>query len=558
MIPPIEARRITGPHLLGDRPGAGLDVALAPEESGRVAAWEDAARRLLTLVGWHDETTAVRRFHAGANLFVSAPLDGLYAATDLAELAWESAGGALSADAVAQLRDRIARERNPALLALEREARRRGLTFLHDDDGVSVGSGRGVRVWDEDGIPDPAGIDWSGVSDVPIGLVTGSNGKTSTVRLAAAMAREAGHTPGYTTTDGVAVGREIILPTDYAGPMGARVALRDPRVTMAILETARGGILRRGLAVRRADAAVVTNIAEDHFGDFGVGSLEDLLAAKLVATRVVPRGGAVILNADDPLLRRSGRTMASVTWFSRSGRIPDEPRQLVREGDELVRYDGGRRPIATLDDVRRATGAAAGYEIENVLAAAALALALGVPESAVAPALRRFDPAADNPGRGTLLDLDGVTVLVDYGHNPHGIAALGDLLHSIPATRRLIVLGQAGDREDEAIADLARSALALRPDRVILKELGEYRRGRSPGEVRAILRTALLAGGYPADAVEDVESEVDAVRRALAWSRPGDLLILLVHENREAVLELLREAGATTPPRTLRDSSRSA
>ena len=544
----IEARRITGPHLLGDRTGAALDVPLGERDGELIEAWDAAARRLLRAVGWTDEATAVARFPGGAHLFVSAPSDSLYAATELAELAWrEAAGHRLDADAIERLRSQVARERNPALLALEREAARRGLTFLHDDDGVSIGSGHGVMIWSADALPSIRDVPWSHLDDVPIGLVTGSNGKTSTVRLAAAMAREAGHVPGFTTTDGVSVGRELVRPTDFAGPMGARIVLRDERVTIAILETARGGILRRGLAVRRAEGAVITNIAEDHFGDFGVASLEALLEAKLIVTRVVPADGAVILNAGDPLLRARGESLPEVTWFSREGKVPGANRQLVLEDGALIFYGERRTVIATLDDVPAAGAAPAPHEIENALAATALALSLGIPSEAIGAALRSFDPIADNPGRGTSLELDGIRIIVDYGHNPHGLAALGNVLASIPAKRRLILLGQAGDREDAAIADLAASALALEPDRVVLKELPTFRRGREPGEVRALLRRALIDRGFPGDGIDEAETETDAVERALAWARPGDLLVLLVHDERAQVLEILHRAGARAP-----------
>ena len=545
----IEARRITGPHLLGDRTGAALDVALGESDGELVEAWDAAARRLLRAVGWTDEATAVARFPGGAHLFVSAPSDSLYAATELAELAWhEAAGNPPDSAGIERLRGQVARERNPALLALEREAARRGLTFLHDDDGVSIGSGHGVMIWSADALPSLRDVPWGHLADVPVGLITGSNGKTSTVRLAAAMAREAGHVPGFTTTDGVSVGRELIRPTDFAGPMGARIVLRDERVTIAILETARGGILRRGLAVRRAEAAVITNIAEDHFGDFGVASLEALLEAKLIVTRVVPPGGAVILNAGDPLLRARGESLPRViTWFSREGKVRGAARQLVLEDGALVLY--GERPtiIAKVDDLPAAGAAPAPHEIENALAATALALSLGISPEAIGAALRSFDPIADNPGRGTSLELDGIRIIVDYGHNPHGLAALGNVLASIPAKRRLILLGQAGDREDTAIAELAASALALAPDRIVLKELANFRRGRAPGEVRALLRKALADRGFPVDAMDEAETEADAVERALAWARPGDLLVLLVHDERAAVLELLHRAGAKAP-----------
>lgn len=542
----VEARRITGPHLLGDRTGAALDVPLAETEGERADVWEAAARRLLGAVGWAGETTTVERFRGGARLFVSAPCDSLYAATELAELAWrEATGHPPDAAELERLRGRVARERNPRLLALEAEAVHRGLTFLYDDDGVSLGSGAGAMLWPADALPAPDDVPWARLSDVPVGLVTGSNGKTSTVRLAAAMARQAGHVPGYTTTDGVAVGREIILPTDFAGPMGARVVLRDARVTVAILETARGGILRRGLAVRRADAAVITNIAEDHFGDFGVDSLEALLEAKLVVARVLGDSGTLVLNAGDALLRARGASLPHVTWFSREGRVPGARREVVLDAGEIVAHGRGRRMIAALEDIPCAGSAPAPHEIENALAATALALALGVAPEAIRAALRGFDPIADNPGRGMPLELDGIRILVDYGHNPHGLAALGHVLASVPAERRLLLLGQAGDREDAAIADLAAAALALRPDRIVLKELANFRRGREPGEVRALLRRALMARGFAPDAIDDAETEPEAVERALAWARPGDLLVLLVHDERDQVLALLRDAGAT-------------
>jgi UDP-N-acetylmuramyl tripeptide synthase len=233
-----------------------------------------------------------------------------------------------------------------------------------------------------------------------------------------------------------------------------------------------------------------------------------------------------------------------VTWFSRGGPVRGAARQVCLEADTVVLHAEGRRVLAAIDDIRHATGATAPYEIENVLAASALALALGISETAIAPALRRFEPAVDNPGRGTVLDVGGTHVLVDYGHNPHGIQALRGFLDTIPARRRLVLLGQAGDRDDAAIAELAAAALALSPDRILLKELPTLRRGRGPGEVRAVLRKALLSSGLTEDALEDVETEVEAVERALAWAEPGDLLVLLVHEERSRVLERLREAAA--------------
>jgi cyanophycin synthetase len=565
LSPAPEARRLTGPHLLGDWTGAGLDVDLGADGPERLAEWRRQARRLLDAVGWEDQRIAAREFTGGANLAISAPLDVLYAATDVAEAAWAAATQVLAGEspdpaAVERLAERIARERNPRLLALAAAAESRGVTFLHDDDGVSIGSGTGCMLFDE-ALPSPATVDWSAAYDIPVALVTGSNGKTTTVRLAAAMAAAAGHVAGFTSTDGVVVGGEIVERTDFAGPMGARMVLRDRRVTLAVLETARGGILRRGLAVRRADAVAVTNIAEDHFGDFGVASLDDLAAAKLVTTRIIPDDGAVILNADDPTLAAHGASLGrDVTWFSldpaaapvRAALAAGRPAYLLQDDVLVIAREAGRVELVDVDELPAAAGGAARYNVANALAASAVAGALrardgspAIPVDAVRSALRRFGATpADNAGRGNLFELGGVRIVVDYAHNPHGLAALTQLAGTIPAERRLIVLGQAGDRTDDAIRGLARAAWELRPDRILLKELDAYRRGRPAGQVREILADELARLGVPLERVEHVQSEVEAARRALSWARPGDLLLLLCHEDRAGVTDYIATLSA--------------
>ncbi len=274
-----------------------------------IAAWRRSARRMLDALGWSGEQLAVRTYAGGASLAISAPPDALYAATDVNEWAWESALAevhgtpAEELDAAAdRLRAEIASERNPRLLALRDAARARGLNFLTDADLVSAGSGTGAVVWPAGSLPDPDTVDWGRVRDVPIALVTGSNGKTTVVRLSADMVEASGRVAGLTSTDAVQVGGMTLDSGDYSGPGGARLLLRRPEVETAILETARGGILRRGLEVEHADVAVVTNIADDHLGEFGIQSLPELAAVKMLAARAVKDSGAVVLNADDAML----------------------------------------------------------------------------------------------------------------------------------------------------------------------------------------------------------------------------------------------------------------
>jgi cyanophycin synthetase len=576
---PHEARRLTGPNLLSYHPGAVLDVTLggAAEETAdaeaMIAAWRRHARRMLDVLGWRDEELAVRRFASGASLFASAPIDALYTATDVVDWAWEAAGaaepdaGAFEA-AAERLRSAAAAERQPALLALRDAAAARGVAFLADDDLATVGLGAGSRTWPRGELPPPAAVNWAAVHDVPVALVTGTNGKTTTVRLTAAMLAAAGRTAGMTTTDYIAVGSTVLDAGDFSGPGGARILLRDRRVEAAVLETARGGLLRRGLALGRVTAAAVTNIAADHLGDYGVEDLAGLAEAKLLVTRAVAPEGRAVLNADDPELAAHGsRGPSPVTWTSLGpGLGPGLPADaridlaahlaaggdaVLLDGDKLVlaRGAGRREVVAALSEVPIAFAGAAPYNVANALAAIGLASALGVPVEAMAPGLAAVDNEGGiaNPGRGCLMEIDGLHVLVDYAHNPHGLAALLELAATLPAKRRLLLLGQAGDRDDEAIRDLARTAWQLRPDRVILKELPTMLRGRQPREVPAILEAELLRLGARREDLAYAGTELEAVSQALDWARPGDLLLLLVHTHRDEAMAMLRQRRAGSP-----------
>ncbi len=555
----LDSRRLTGPNLLLDRPGAVIDVALAPEEANAaVMAWTGQVRRMLDAVGWGGEEIAARLFPGGASLAISAPIDGLYAATDINDWAWDAAGDVLAgrrepdlAKARDVLRAEIAREANPALLALRDAAAARGVAFLADDRYASVGLGRGSRCWSLEALPDPQEIEWSAVSDIPVVMVSGTNGKTTTVRLLAAMVDAAERMAGVTSTDRVDVGGEVVEWGDFSGPVGARMLLRDRRVEVAILETARGGLLRRGLAVSRAAAAAVTNIAADHLGEFGIYDLPSLAAAKLVVSQAVGPDGRLVLNADDPVLVAAARRLeVPIVWFSLDAENPQVREALAAGGEAALLADGElvlargeeRRAVLRADAAPITFGGRAGHNVANALAAIALAAAIDLPVEAMAAGLKRLrNHPDDNPGRANLFERDGVRILVDYAHNPHGLAALLSIVRSLPPGRRILLLGQAGDRGDQALRDLARAALPFEADLIILKEMTEMLRGRPEGEVPVILEDELRRLGVPEERIEHADSELDGVRMALAAAREGDLLILLIHSQRAAALELIQE-----------------
>jgi cyanophycin synthetase len=565
----VDSRRLTGANILWSGPGAVLDVRVAPAESAAgVAAWRREVRTLLDALGWTASTLYTRVFDGGASLAFDGPIDALYAATEINECALERAVRSLGGQAnpplageVARLGALVAEEVEPPRLALQAAAAEHGVAFMWDDDHVSVGLGTGSRTYATGALPTPDAIDWDAVHDVPCALVTGTNGKTTTVRLLAAMASAAGHVPGFSSTDWVRVGDEVLDRGDWSGPGGARFVLRDRRTTIGLLETARGGMLRRGLAVERADVSAVLNVAADHLGEWGVGSIEALADGKFVVTSVAP---VAVLNADDPLVAERGRALEAagtheIVWFTLTpetsalnGHLEHGGRAALVVDDEFVLARGAdATTLCRVDEVAVALGGAARHNLANALAAAAIARELGIPDGAIAAALRSFGSHPDdNPGRLERFRVNGADVLLDFAHNPHGFAAILATARSMRPTRLAVLVGQAGDRDDESIRGLARETWRAEPDRVFVKELASYLRGREPGEIPGMIRDELLKCGAAAERIEDAGDELEAVRRALAWLEPGDVLVALVHGARDAARDLVVEAaGAVDPER---------
>jgi UDP-N-acetylmuramyl tripeptide synthase len=528
------------------------DIACLPDQAEALQkAFSDEVRHLHRQLKWSMPEFCSKPRIGGLSVAFDGPVDRLYAGIALAEEAWLrcSAPGKRSDEAEAEIETRAREEANPALLMLQQTAEQHQAPFLWDDDEVSVGQGGSAQIWPADTLPGPGEIDWSLARRIPIGLITGTNGKTTTARMCARIMDRAGHTVGLTSTEGIWINDLRLDDGDYAGPGGARMVLRHHEATAAILETARGGLLRRGLGVEQADAALITNIAADHLGDFGSRTLHELLEIKWIVSRAVRDRGTLALNADDPrLVEQAKAHPGRITWFSLD---PDKHGAEFRPEDGwLIRdHDGHRQRLCRIDEIPLAMGGAARHNIANALAAAALCSALGAGPEAIAAGLTSMQEK-DNPGRGNLYRLKGFSVFVDFAHNPAAMAAIASLTAALPARRRLLAFAQAGDRTDELLRESARGGWAMAPDRVIISELAKYARGRSPGEVFSILRDELLRCGCPAAEVIHVETELDALDQALAWAQPGDLLILLILADAPAVRERLAElaAAVSSPP----------
>jgi len=551
----LDARRLTGPNILWNRPGAILDIACTPAEADRLIPFCEAAlRRMLDAVGWNEQSICHIRCRGGVSIAISAPIDALYAASAIGEWAWasldEKFNGAAASDfnsAAADIRRAIAAEVNPRLLALQQAAAGHGVAFLWDDDEVSVGHGSTAGTWPFRDLPDPDRLDWSRYRDVPVAVVTGTNGKTTTVRIARHLLQAAGRNVGLSCTDWVSVNDEIIDRDDWSGPGGARMVLRQPGIDTAILETARGGLLRRGLGVAAADAALITNIAEDHLGDFGSQSLDELLNIKWVVSHAVEKRCRLILNADDALLAEKSKAYGgAITWFGLDPHNPMITNQVGAGGlafvcsqGDLVRLQGAsRQKICAAADIPITFAGAAMHNVANALGAAALCEQLGLSLAEIRSGLETMSQDA-NPGRSNLFGIDGFRVLVDFAHNPEAMQALFAMARAMPARRRVLCFGQAGDRTDQQIRELAQSAWSMGLDRVIISELEQYRRGRKPGEIFGIIRDELVSCGAQSDHVRYFEKEADSFAAALAWAEPGDLVVILDLGRRSNLQELL-------------------
>lgn len=552
-----DSRRLTGPNLLADGPGAVIDGTLEGVEPIRFRdAWRARIREALEAVGWGTETTSERVYRGGVTVFHSAPVDALYAATEVNEWAWASAAADVGAGsdpepmgrARGRLEALINEEANPRLIALQAAAAHHCVTFLTDDDDASVGTGTGALTWPVDALPDAAEVPWADVHDVPRVLVTGTNGKTTTVRMIDAIGRLAGRHTGFTCTDGIYVGGDLLDGGDWSGPGGGRAVLRDDRVELAILETARGGMLRRGLAVDRAQGALVTNVAADHLGEWGILTVDDVASAKLTVAKAVRHGAPMVVNADDDVLAGAARALGRpITWIAVdkaaavSAQMGAEDVAWVARDGWIVRLDGGTAvPIVETSAVPATLDGAAIYNVSNALGAAALAFASGFDDSAIAAGLTGFDSSPDSsPGRTNLFDVGGVKVLVDFVHNPHGFRAVGGLIKRLAPKRLGLMVGHAGDRDDLAILDVARAVWALGPERVAVKELTEYLRGRPPGEVPRIIHDEIVGLGAPPEMVSVHPDEVGAARDLFRWARVGDMLLLATQTHRESVLDLV-------------------
>lgn len=399
---------------------------------------------------------------------------------------------------------------------------------------------------------------------IPIYAVTGTNGKSTTARMLAHILRQDGRTVGLTTTSGVYVNSDLVMKADASGPRSARMVLRDPMVEAAVFEVARGGLLREGLAFDHCDVGAVTNIAPDHLGVKGIDTVQDLAWVKSVVVENVAPKGVSVLNTDDVLVARMRRRAGGrPAFFSLRGgptmapflreHIQHGGLAVVREmdgagGEIVVHQEGRRRLLMRAGEIPATLGGLAEFNVQNALAAAAMAIGGGASLQTVRLALATFGTSYEqNPGRLNIFDGHGFRVIMDYAHNPAGLMALRELLVKLrPTYRRQIgMVCVPGDRRDEDLRAMGEIA-AHTFDEIVLRE-DPGRRGRAEGEIIALMAEGAQRAGAEAQRLHRVPDELAAAEACMSMARPGDLVVLTPTEV-EAMWRHVLAFNATARP----------
>jgi cyanophycin synthetase len=399
-------------------------------------------------------------------------------------------------------------------------------------------------------------------SRVPIAAITGTNGKTTTARMLAHITKMAGYTPGVTTTDGVYINGQRTVQGDMTGPVSARMVLADPQIDIAVLETARGGLLRAGMGVNEVNVGAVLNVQPDHLGLKGIDTLEQLAEVKRVVIEVAT--DCAVLNADDALvLKMSGYTEAKHICY-----VTVNPQHtLVREhiraggracaleagvnGQMITLYDkNGHIPLLWTHLIPATLEGRATHNVQNAMFAASMAFSLGIKLDAIRQGLRTFDSTFfQAPGRLNIFNEHPFKVLLDYGHNAHAVAAIADLAQRLDVTgRRIVVLAGPGDRRDEDLIAIAR-AVAGRFDHYICRR-DDGLRDRKPDEVPRIQAAALREAGVREAAISIIPDEQEAITAALGMGQPGDLVLIFADALVRSWKQItkFKPAGAPTAP----------
>lgn len=551
--------RITGLHLLLDDTGAAAWLEFDAGDD-----WALLRTPLLERIhhacehaGFGKPPILEHHYDGGVALALNAQPDALY--TMCAVLEWATSEDVESGEFWDAILSEKQTEQRPRLNECHAWARSHGLPALDDEDAFTLGMGKHSTTWPLDSLPSDKELGEADGKEIPLAYLTGTNGKTTTTRMVARIAQMSSLKPGNTSSDGIIVDGQAIEEGDWTGPGAARMVLRHPEVDVALLETARGGLMRRGLVLPNAYVALVTNISADHLGQWGILDVHDLADAKLVVARALKPGGTLILNKDCPILvaafdrmDASFKENIDVVWFSTKENAETEGLAGWLEGEEIVLRTNDKTEFRlAVKSIPLTLGGTALHNIQNAIAAGLVALKLGLPTSGILEGLNSLKPNVDDSrGRSNLYTVDNKYLLLDFAHNPGGLKMMAELSKRWPAGGRYFLMGQAGDRTAALVEELAQEAVAIGLDHVVVKNLPKHSYERDPNEVAQSQVAALYKAGQKEGSVTHVPDEVEAAETLIDMAEEESLIFLIAHENVNGVMEMLerRKAVLATLP----------
>ena len=519
-------------------------------------------RKILDDVEWNDVPVHTRIYSRGIIIALPTEYDLTYAACKILSVAFDLVIPKYDqtpeldyAEELDYIKYVIEQERFITLRNIYREAQTRLLNFYMKENIVTIGSGLGVYTADinEIGFDD---VPWDKIYDIPTVMVTGTNGKTTTVRLASFISQHAGKVVGYCSTDWVMINGEVVSEGDLSGPNGNRTVMMNPLVDVAVLEVARGGIVKRGLATSHVNGAVVMNVSPDHLGVNGIDTVEDLAAAKFTVQHAVRDNGHNIINLDDGLSHAFiSKLPQAKAFFSQKLSVneiikfvvkPADYACFVEDNNFVVYRDKTKYIIAAVNDVDLTYNGIAKHNIENVLAAICLSIELGRNYAEITSGLLAFRNDEHNRGRFNMFDLKnapGSKILVDYGHNFASVDNMLKFARSISGdnTKITVLLGFSGDRKF-LVDGIAKSVVSNKIDNVIIKLFTSHLRGAEVGELAELMRERLLKRGFnEKNIVATVEQEMEALNFILSNVESDHLYILLCQDDAAEIIDVIKD-----------------
>ena len=560
MIDEGYSRRLVGPNLFFKETGTVLDVPLMRDREKLTELFYQEAHRILPELGWVDIKITHKFFNNGVRYAMIAPVDITMPACDVIDFIWlsvrqfvEQGSYKTIEEAKDELMNFILEDQNLTYRKLYDLAKSKGFNAFREKNKAFIGSGTGSYEFNlvNDDIDS---IDWSKVYDIPAVIVTGTNGKTTTVRLTDFICRFAGKLTGYTSTDWVKVNNELIDEGDYSGPTGHQFVLTNKKVEVALLESARGGLLKRGLIESYVNAAAVTNVSADHLGEDGIETVAELAEAKSIVFRTMGKDSHAIINLDNSYMKeRFDNLNCNKIFVTQKPNEHDMEYYLAKadyacivEGGKFVWIENGQKTdLLGVKDASITVNGFAKHNIENAMVAIALSFKLGIELSTIAEALKIYkNDTKVNRGRANIFEWDNKVAVLDYAHNEAGVEALLSMMKAYDKEggKTYLMIGTTGDRK-YLISPINDIVLKHDIDFIVLKETAKYLRGAEAMELPLSIRKDLNDKGYDISKTFISHGELEGVKYILDKLEDNDVAIFCCQAELEAVANYLEDVS---------------